>query len=255
MNNKRPKIISACGSYPSAKSIRDAIEEITGVHYFIVNGNKPYRGDILFRYGNSREIVGFDPNLNSNEFINLCRNKLTFSQFCQQHNIYSPVYHRINEVPNVFPVLVRQTLTSFGGKGIFVCDNIHAFNATMRRNDYWTPFIKCEFELRVHLFDNQVNRIYKKVNQNGDENAYPIRNHIGGYHFSLRNNDAYPKVLELAQNIGNLFMEVGGHFSAIDIGWDKLNQRYFIFESNSAPGLNSVNAIEYANFIIGKGKE
>jgi glutathione synthase/RimK-type ligase-like ATP-grasp enzyme len=252
----KPKIISACGSYPSAKAIRDAIEDITGVHYFIVNGTKPYRGNILFRYGNCRtDIIGNDPDLNSNQFIDLCRDKLLFSHFCQQNNIYSPIYHYMIDIPKVFPVLVRKTLTSFGGKGIIVCNNIDEYNAVMRRNYYWTPFVKCEFELRVHLFDNQVNRIYKKVNQNGDENEYPIRNHVGGYHFSLRRNDAYPKVLELAQSIGNLFMEIGGHFSAIDLGWDKLNQRYFVFESNSAPGLNSVNAVEYANFIIRKGKE
>jgi glutathione synthase/RimK-type ligase-like ATP-grasp enzyme len=43
-----------------------------------------------------------------------------------------------------------------------------------------------------------------------------------------------------------------GDFYALDIGRDATNHRYFIFEANSAPGINENTVELYADYFIDK---
>lgn len=246
----RARILTAGGSFPSAKMIRDEIENITGTHFHIYKDSSKVT-DVLFRYGNCGAVKGNDTDLNSKEFIQLCQNKKSFADFILAHNEFAPQFFTMDEVPQFYPIVIRKTLTGFGGAGIIFCANQEQYNLNMRRNYWWTPFVKCEFELRVHVFGNQVNRIYKKILDNGNqEEEFPIRNHHSGYHFSLRNKENYQKVIDLVSRLGEHFKSVGGNFVGLDLGYNKESGRYFIFEGNSAPGLNSVNAREYAEYFV-----
>lgn len=249
MIKKLSRILSARGSLPSCKEIRDNIEELTGKHFFIVS--EPGNHNILFRYGNSLPVQGNDGGTNSAQFIQLAANKLLFSRFCQENDIYSPIYHTMEEEPTEFPVIIRTTLTGFGGRGIIKVNDLESYREQMRRAYWWTKFIDCQFEIRVHLFGRNVNRIYKKMLVEGDEQPLPIRNAENGYHFSLSSSPAesFPKAVAIAQRLGELFETMGGTYSAIDMGYDRQTRNYFTFEANSAPGVNTINATEYAAFI------
>lgn len=245
-------ILTAGSSFPSAMLIRDAIEETVHRHYYVYkDANKVRNKGILFRYGNDAAVEG-DTSFNSPLFISLSKNKMNFSLFCKENELYSPEYFTREVVPTEFPVVMRSTLTGYGGVGIHFARNIDEFNQTMCRTWHWTPFVRCQFELRMHLFNGEVNRIYKKEPIH-EESEFPIRNSYNEYHYSLKNNDKYPKVLELGNRLGELFRPLGGKFAAVDLGWDAVNKKYFIFEINSAPGLNRTNAMEYAQFILNEG--
>ncbi len=250
MNKTKKYILTARSSIPSCKAIRDAIETITGKKYNITTNPTKVTGKVIYRYGNLGRIPGEETNFNSPEFIHIANDKLRFSEFCSENNIYSPHYFR-NDLPESYPVMIRKTLTGWGGRGIVICRSEQEFLENNGLSYYWTPFVKTQFEIRVHLFDNQVNRIYKKVLEEGTEEEFPIRN-SHHYHFSLVETEKYPKVAELCKRLGDTFIEMGGHFSGVDLGYDKERKEYFVFEVNSAPGLNSVNAEEYARFFVDK---
>lgn len=242
------RILTANSSFPTARLIRDAIKEITGKHFYLTSNPKPGT-HVLARYGNSDKIIGTDTKFNSKEFIDLVSNKLTFSNFCAANDIYSPKYFKYPLIPEKFPVVIRSTLTGWGGKGIYFAEDKDKFISTIKSGWFWTDFVRCSYEIRLHLFDTAPNRIYKKVKDDGAI-AFPIRNQENGYHFSLQeeSESKYKKAKELAEQLGNLFLQIGGHFSGIDMGYDPENRKYFVFEVNSAPGLNNINAGEYAKF-------
>ncbi len=244
------KIYSASGSYPTANSIRNEIERLIGKRYLITT-RPDVKSDILFRYGSNFPTKGNDPNFNSVDFIEICRDKLKFSKFCKENNIYSPIYHKMEELPENFPIIIRTTLTGFQGRGIIPINSIEEYQKNMRSSFWWTDFVKTDFEIRVHLFDDRIEKIYKKV-KDGEESQFPIRNIENNYHFANKSDslDKYQKLIPICQNIGNLFKNLGGHFSALDIGYDIEKHNYFVFEANSAPGLNSLSVTDYANYFI-----
>jgi glutathione synthase/RimK-type ligase-like ATP-grasp enzyme len=246
------KILVSSNIFPSCRLIRDAIEKLTNKKFFMTDNPERVK-DVLFRYGNTGNIIGTDSNFNSTDFISLLSDKRKFSNFCKDNGIYSPIFYTIDTKPEKYPILVRKTLTGFGGKGIIFCNNEEEYNSVMTRYYWWTPFIKCSYEIRVHLFDNKVSRIYKKVKEGEDD--LPIRNSENGYHFSLQSENLenkYKKAQELATKLGELFIPLGGHFSGLDFGYDSEKKEYFVFEGNSAPGLSSINAEEYAKFFCEK---
>jgi hypothetical protein len=247
------KILSAPGSFPTARNIRQAIEEITGKHYLVTSDNSTTK-NVLFRYGNADSVEGIDNGINSREFITLAKNKYLFAEFAEKNQIYSPVYHKFDLIPTEFPVMIRSTLTGYRGFGIKVVNSLEEFQKKFEIGNWWTKFIPCSFELRVHLFENKINRLYKKQLLSGTEKEFPIRNAEAGYHFSNvdENLDKYPKLIPVMENLGNLLKEKGGKYCAVDVGWDSIKKQYFIFEINSAPGLNSINIKEYAEYIIEK---
>jgi hypothetical protein len=240
-------ILSSETCLPSCKLLRDKIQEISGKKYLITKDRQDI--DVLFRYGNNQNVLGKD-GLNSKEFINLVSHKNNFSIFCQENSFYSPQFYR-GGLPNKYPVLIRTTLSGYGGEGIIVCKNEQEFRHNWQNNYWWTPYVTTEFELRLHVASGKVLKVFKKVREEGlEDEEYPIRNNSRGYHFSLREENNYPKATEIVERLHPLLEQKGGVFYAVDAGWDKINQKYFVYELNSAPGLNDNTAQSYAENII-----
>jgi len=194
--------------------------------------------DYVIRYGSTALHEGIDT-LNSLEVIRTCSNKLNFSSMMREENIYSPVFNR--GIPSQYPVIVRTTLNSFGGRGMTLVERESDFHYT---NVYWTPYIETDFELRVHVLGGKIIRIFKKE----DGNGY-IRTANNGWHFSLKENNVYPKVNPVVQKICSIPM-FSNCFMALDFGWDSNAREYVVFEANSAPGLNEHTANLYAEYIL-----
>jgi hypothetical protein len=200
------------------------------------------RGDYVIRYGSTSLHEGIDT-LNSLEVIRTCSNKLSFSNMMRENNIYTPVFSRGS--PSHFPIIVRTTLNSFGGRGMILVNNAKDFHY---ENAYWTPYIATDFELRVHVLGGKIIRVFRKE---GGENY--IRTSSNGWHFSLRENETYPKVNSVVKKIFSTPM-FSNCFMALDLGWDSSVKEYVVFEGNSAPGLNEHTANLYAEYILNKIK-
>ncbi len=228
-------------STPSARLLRNKIFELSGVRFLIVR-HEELKSAPKIRYGESNNEFKDDTNYNSPEFIRLCSNKYKFSRLLLENGLYTPEFKK--DRPSIFPLLIRTGLSLSGGKGISICKNEDDFNKKWNPAYWWTPFVKTEFELRVHVLGGEIKRIFKKILETDDE--FPIRNNII-CHFSLVNNDNYTKLVPVIESLNKILST--NNFYALDIGWDSYNGKYFIFEANTAPGLNDNTAQVYAEFL------
>jgi glutathione synthase/RimK-type ligase-like ATP-grasp enzyme len=230
----------------SAKKIALVMEEKLGRHVPISTDFTRIK-EVLIRYGN---IGGpSTTQYNTKEFINLCSDKFRFSKLMEEHDIYSPRYFS-NPEDVIFPAVIRQSLTSTGARGIIICEDRAKFDENWKPGYYWTPFIETiEYELRVHVLGGEIKRIFKKVDR--EEQKFPIRNN-DSCHYSLKNISTYPKLQKVVNDMASFLGKE--NFYSMDIGWDKAGKDYFLFEINSAPGLNEHTAAIYAEFFIEKLK-
>lgn len=233
-------------SNTSFVSARILAEELRNLGENCLSTRRPERirtRDLVIRYGSTEIHEGTDT-LNTLEVIRTCSNKLNFSNLMQEEDIYSPIFYRGTPRENQYPLIVRTTLNSYGGKGMILINNSNEFH--YNNNVYWTPYIETQFELRVHVLGGRIIRIFKKE----DGEGY-IRTSGNGWHFSLKENGSYPKVNLVVQKICNI-PRFANAFFALDLGWNPVNKQYLVFEANSAPGLNEHTANLYAEYILNK---
>lgn len=254
------KIILAHKScFPSARMLRDCVVEITGKKIFVYKKPPKKATEVLLRYGNSVPVNIKDTEYNSTSFIDLTANKLKFSRLMNENKILSPEFRTDTPSRKDFPVMIRTTLTSCGGKGIRVVENISEFNKYYTKG-YWTPYIPTNLEIRVHLFIDKgvptIARIFKKEFESSDgssEEKYPVRT-SRNYHFSLRENESnWKKAIAFSKNVGEVLAGFGGKFCSLDLGYSKDRGSYVIFEANSGSGLNTITSSIYADFLVKQG--
>jgi len=203
----------------------------------------------VVRYGNSEGNFGRnDTKINAPDVIRLCANSYHFSRWCEDNDYYTPIYRRFNmtNIPK-YPFLLRR-LHHMRGRDIILINSRDDLSKISRREldgRYWVPFIPTTFELRVHVINNQVVRIFKKLKADINEKDF-IRTSGKGWHYSLRvgSFNKYAKAIELCLN---LTKNLGLFFGGIDLAWDNINKRYIIWEINTAPGLSKPTMKIYAD--------
>jgi len=241
-------ILGIPSTFRSAVLIKDTIEKLSGVKLdtkLVYQGTNP----VLIRYGNSTGFPKEDTELNSKEFIRICTSKLTFSNLMRSNNIYSPIYYS-NPEDIKPPIMIRTSLSSTGGRGIIICPDKETFDKNWKPGYYATPFVKLEWELRVHVLGGSIEKVFKKEKEIGVESEYPIRNIKNGYSYKLKDLHFYTKLNPLVEKLTTLFGKDA--FYGMDIGWDKSKKEYFVIEFNSAPNLNAHSAEMYAQYFIKK---
>lgn len=246
------KILTNDGIFPSAKLLRDKLANKLNIPILVTSNPDRIKTPNFIRYGNSfvNQILTNNAGINSANFISLAANKLAFSYLMQEKGIYSPIYYK-EQIPVEFPVVIRKTLKSFGGKGIMVAKDKEEFDKEWNNNYYWTPFVYARFELRLHILGGELVKVFKKKREdNLAEEEFPIRNNDRGYHFQLvQNLERFPKLLEVTKQLSDILIPLGGSFFSADIGFDSIAKKYFIFEINSASGLNDNTAELYADYL------
>jgi len=251
------KILSHRSCLPSARILRDSLENIIQKKIPVTTRPSSIKaGQEFLRYGNSSPVPeGNDLGLNQADLISISCNKAKFSELLNKEGFYAPTFHKERNVDK-FPIVVRSSLTLSKGKGIQIAENKEVFKEIWRSGYYWTPFIDMRYELRVHFFNGEILKIFKKSWHSDEEEAkYPIKTNEG-YTFVLQNtlNNRYDKLFKL---IGNLYNKVlnrvtcgADYFLSLDVGWDANRREYFIIEANSGPGLNVLTADLYAKRIV-----
>lgn len=247
------KILTYEKIFPSAKLLRDKLSTILGIPIIVTSDPEKINGPFI-RYGNSartEKTEKFCLSLNSGRFVLIASNKLVFSNLMQKSGIYSPIYYKIQQPSDtLFPVVIRKTLKGFGGEGIIVCNNKEEYKMVYKEDYYWTKYIKTRFELRVHILGGVPVKLFKKQREEDlAEEEFPIRNNDRGYHFSNIPVERFPKIYEISKKLADIMVPLGGLFFSADIGWDTEEKKYFVFEVNSASGLNDNTAEIYAKFI------
>lgn len=200
------------------------------------------------RYGNSSNPLSIDTPYNSPDSIRTCSNSIKFSNFCREYGFNSPIYTRLEDMDRSeieYPFLVRRKYHKSGADIVFIQDEggLHQF-IDERGSDgfYHVPFIKTSYEIRVHVINNRVVRLFRKQ-KDGEDNY--IRSTKFGWSYSLRTTK-YTKAKELAVNLATA-LDI--YFVAFDMAWNKYKREYVVWEANSAPGLNNTTLDVYADLL------
>ena len=202
------------------------------------------------RYGCSFGKFRKDTKINSPEVIRLCANSYWFGKWAQDNEFNVPYYRRFdwNNLPE-YPFLLRR-LHHMAGRDIIIIKSEQDLTR-IRRNilsqRYMVDFVPTTSELRVHIINEKIIRVFKKVKPGHIERGEMIRTSRHGFHYSVRLDETldnkYQKAQELAINISK---KLGLFFGGIDMAWNREKKEYIIWEINTAPGLNSVTQQMYA---------
>lgn len=184
--------------------------------------------------------------LNKHSAIAIACNKLkTFQTLNDGRFIHVPEWttnhqQAIMWADEGYKVYCRQTLTGHSGSGIVVAKDVdHLVTAPL-----YTKATKHKYEYRVHVFRETVIDVQqKKRRSNWTGGDTGIRNHSNGYIYARADID-YPVEIEHAAI--QAVKLLGLDFGAVDIGYRERDNKIFLFEVNTAPGLTGTTLLKYA---------
>ena len=107
---------------------------------------------------------------------------------------------------------------------------------------------KKKHEYRVHVFNGEVIDITQKKKRKGAEFLdTKIRNHKNGWVYA-REDITEPE--DLRQQAARAMYAVGLKFGAVDLIWNELENKSYVLEINTAPGLTGATLEKYAQAIV-----
>jgi glutathione synthase/RimK-type ligase-like ATP-grasp enzyme len=189
-----------------------------------------------------------EQDLNNPHAIALASNKLnTFTELeCKgfedipQYTISKDIAKHLIDMGDT--IYCRSTVTGHSGRGIVIANTTNELiNAPL-----YTVKTKHKHEYRVHVFRGQVLDIQMKRKRNGAVGGTGIRNHANGWVYA-RAEIAPPEELLLSSI--NAVRLLGLDFGAVDIGHRVIDNKFFVFEVNTAPGLEGTTLDKYSKAI------
>lgn len=142
-------------------------------------------------------------------------------------------------------VLCRTSLTGHSGAGIHLADKPEeVIDAPL-----YVKYKKKKHEFRVHVFNGSVIDIsQKKKRKDAEEVNTKIRNYQNGWVYcredlNINNKNELISQALLACSVCNL------DFGAVDVIYNEHENKYYVLEVNTAPGLEGQTGILYANAI------
>jgi hypothetical protein len=139
-------------------------------------------------------------------------------------------------------VIFARTTGGQSGSGITIVGEGHTPDLPDR--PLYTLYVKKKKEFRVHVFRGQVIDVQQKKRRNGSDADSLIRSHDNGWIF------AHEDVVEPTglRELGVAAVSaLGLDFGAVDIIWNEKQNRCYVLEVNTAPGLTDSTAEKYAN--------
>lgn len=174
-------------------------------------------------------------------------NKLTTFKILNEAEISIPLYTETTEkaqwwIDDEKRVYGRKILTGHSGQGIRIFDR-----ETICSPDecpLYTLDTKAKTEYRIHVFKDMVIDSQQKKKREGYEGGIRgIRNHSNGWVFA-REGVVVP-IIVLEQAI-KAVRALGLDFGAVDVGYRESNDTAYVYEVNTAPGLEGSTLDIYA---------
>lgn len=240
----------------SAKLVSKAIEEKGITSFRIREQNSRYRprnGDIIVGWGNPRAPSWHNP-LNRNiKFLNHWENipnaidkKRTFARLkatdvsCVDVTVDEAVARQW--LTEGHTVVGRKSLSAHAGIGIVFITTPEEFV----RCPLYTKYKKKKKEFRVHVFKDQVIDFQEKRRASGATVNSQIRTHENGWRF-CREGAVLPN--DAAEICCKAVRCLGLDFGGVDLIWNESENKSYVLEVNSAPGIEGTTVTAYANAI------
>ena len=137
----------------------------------------------------------------------------------------------------------RMTLTGQGGAGIVI------FNPgdTVTECLLYTKNTNCRYEFRVHVMAGKVIDFQQKKKRQGFEGGIAgIRNHENGWVFCREGVVLLDEVAEQAIKAVEILQL---DFGAVDIGYSERHNKAYVYEVNTAPGIEGTSVERYVKAI------
>jgi glutathione synthase/RimK-type ligase-like ATP-grasp enzyme len=210
----------------------------------------PKAHEFIINWGKSRLTTAYPEKvLNKPEAVARATNKLsTFSVLSDAD--YLPEWTTNKSVAQGWveaglKVYCRTSLTGHSGSGIVIASTVQELvDAPL-----YTRQVKSKYEYRIHVFKGEVIDVQQKKKRLewDDSNTIPgIRNHANGWVYA-RNVPTPPScVLDAALDA---VVSLGLDFGAVDIAYNQTYDKAFLFEVNTAPGLEGTTLFKYVEAI------
>lgn len=141
-------------------------------------------------------------------------------------------------------IVARTLLRSHSGKGIIMVEP----GEEIPHAKLYVQYKKKKHEYRVHVFQSTVIDVTQKKRRAGFENRNnQIRNHQNGWVYCRDG-------IVLPEGIGNLALSacssIGLNSGAVDIIWNEKENKCYVLEINTAPGIEGTTCKKYSSKIV-----
>jgi glutathione synthase/RimK-type ligase-like ATP-grasp enzyme len=207
-------------------------------------------GDFIINWGASDCPYSGRGVANQPDAIQAASNKLECFKIMKEAGVsIPPFWTNRNDIPdNVFPVMCRTKLQAHSGEGIVVAEQRDQLvNAPL-----YTQYIKKKEEYRVHLIrtpgtgKTSIITVQRKAKRFDAEHVdFKIRNLANGFVYVNNDGDnATPNVVLLEAIMALESTDLA--FGAIDVIWNETQNKAYVLEINTAPGMEERTADAYA---------
>ena len=250
MNQLRPIIYPYKMWSTSARLLSASLSDVGSKRVRERGYYHPTASDLIVNWGNPRMPKWANDDvliLNNPKVVQTTFNKL-LSLEKMKGTVRIPKFTTLMEdaiewIRNGRGAVARTILSGHGGKGILlVNDEDELPDCTL-----YTRYVKKSEEYRVHVFNNSVIFLQKKLLRNGSEgNNFQIRNYANGWIFGSKDISVPQDVVEQSLlAIQTLELD----FGAVDVGWNDRYQKAFVYEVNTAPALEGTTLQLYSQYL------
>lgn len=207
---------------------------------------KHKKGDLVINWGNSHYPIwdmDTESTLNHPDEVQFTINKLETFIRLKESNVPTPKWTTDSGQANQWiddgmVVFCRANLRGRSGNGIIIIDN----EPVPDDIPLYTLNIGKRYEYRVHVFGEQVIDFQKKRRSTNGTINDDIRSHANGWIFCREGVELPDKVKQTAIKA---VYAMGLDFGAVDVAYRARTDEAFVFEVNTAPGLEGQTLLSY----------
>lgn len=259
MTHNRTRILPYSPASRSAKHLAEALDakriKLQGSSFHGTSG------DLIINWGFSKpypftmdRAVGIElPTiLNSSDSIARASNKLWFFEENEGKEWLPKFWTNAEEIPDEeFPIVCRTVLNGHSGRGIVIASS----RDDLVSASLYVKYIKKEDEYRVHVGSSSdddgsirydvISLQQKKRRLDCENPNWKIRNHANGFVYTRNGVNPPARVVECALDC---LRASGLDFGAVDVIWNEAQQKAYVLEINTAPGLEGQTVDDYVNY-------
>lgn len=244
-----------------SKSVK-ALKESLGDSVKIIkrtNSKFKYSVDkVVVNWGSSRlpQILNTAPIFNHPDAVAEVSNKLNFfnkvGDFCRCVPFTTDIDTVVDWLNNGHKVFSRTILNGHSGEGIVPITNTNEIVESL----LYTRYVKKSSEWRIHLVDNggvqcEVLFVQKKMRNRSvpnDEVNWEIRNHKNGFIYASNPETIGDPPQDVIDQAKLAFNNLRLDFGAVDVLYNELENKAYVLEINTAPGLTGTTLTKYVEY-------
>lgn len=213
---------------------------------------KPKPDDVIINWGNT--TVGAHPiggyySYNPEIAVRHASNKLLFFNQMKDTGVIPKFWTKKEDIPDdEYPIVCRTILSGHSGAGIVIASDADGLvDASL-----YVKYVKKKEEYRIHVGRSKEEYITISVQKKARRLSVPntdvnwqVRNLSGGFIYK-REGFTVPSSVEKAAH--DCLRASGLDFGAVDVIYNQHEEKAYVLEINTAPGLEGQTVIDYANF-------